>query len=142
MKSMKRIMLFSLIISFLLSCSKDDSLVFSPSSLEFDSAGGVSVLSMKGNAASSTEFCGFYGVSENGIFRYCTTEEQVRQNSSDGSLISVSCYGLTVSISNNSDKEKNEYSIEASNNNTGTPKEYCLQFSHGNEMITYIVKQK
>ena len=116
--------------------------MFSPSSLEFDSAGGVSVLSMKGNAASSTEFCGFYGVSENGIFRYCTTEEQVRQNSSDGSLISVSCYGLTVSISNNSDKEKNEYSIEASNNNTGTPKEYYLQFSHGNEMITYVVKQK
>ena len=139
---MKRIILFSVISIFLLSCSKDDSLMFSPSSIEFDSAGGVSVLSMKGNAASSTEFCGFYGVSENGIFRYCTTEEQVRQNSSDGSLISVSCYGLTVSISNNSDKEKKEYSIEASNNNTGTPKEYYLQFSHGNEMITYVVKQK
>lgn len=139
---MKRIILFSVIVSFLLSCSKDDSLVFSPSSIEFDSVGGVSVLSMKGNSASSTDFCGFYGVSENGIFHYCSTEEQVRQNSPDGSLLSVSCYGLTVSASNNSGKDKKEYSIEASSNNTGTPKEYHLQFSHGNEMITYIVKQK
>lgn len=97
---------------------------------------------MKGNSASSTDFCGFYGVSENGIFHYCSTEEQVRQNSPDGSLLSVSCYGLTVSASNNSGKDKKEYSIEASSNNTGTPKEYHLQFSHGNEMITYIVKQK
>ena len=139
---MTRIILFSVALSFLLSCSKDENIVFSPSSIEFDSVGGVSVLSVKGNSASSTDFCGFYGVSENGIFHYCSTEEQVRQYSPDGSLISVSCFGLTVSSSNNSSKDNKDYSIEASSNNTGKQKEYHLQFSHGNEMITYIVIQK
>ena len=85
---MKKLLLFGLMVCSLLSCTctdMDNGFEFYPSSLEFDSNGGVSVLSMKGNAASSTDFCGFYGVSENGVFHYCSTEEQVRQNRPDGS---------------------------------------------------------
>lgn len=139
---MRKIFLFGLMVCSLLSCTctdMDNGFEFYPSSLEFDSNGGVSVLSMKGNAASSTDFCGFYGVSENGVFHYCSTEEQVRQNRPDGSLISVSCHGLTVSASENGAKE---YVVEASSNNTGSPKEYHILFSSGNRMVTYIVKQK
>ena len=141
---MKKLLLFGLMVCSLLSCTctdMDNGFEFYPSSLEFDSNGGVSVLSMKGNAASSTDFCGFYGVSENGVFHYCSTEEQVRQNRPDGSLISVSCHGLSVTVKAYENCLK-EYVIEASSNDTGTPKEYYLQFTHGNAMATYIVKQK